>query len=350
MMAPSWTSISVALAYLACHGLAATASSHGPTETLIIDTRVRYEDNGVWMMLSEEEVELRRLAKRQFDNPTQEPEPSVTTTFEIAVSTAPTAGTTTKPTTATTSPLPRPLDSNLSTNFTTSSDGSVPCPKFLNSFLTDERFKQCYPLSMLLQGSRSFFNAEKSLVSTTQVLDATCHSNFTYCNGYLSDLAKTLIQTENCGLDYQAGNPIVRNAHIALTAYAPVYNAGCLKDPQTSMYCYANAITNFSNPANVVVYYLPLNISLPGSAIPTCSSCLQQTMNVFQAATANRKQYLASNYKSAAQQINLMCGPSFVEEELAVEISSGAIRSHGVGSSWLMLATASALALLPLLL
>jgi hypothetical protein len=318
-------------------------------------------------MLSKEEVELRRLAKRQFNNPTQEEsEPSATTTFQIAVST--TTGTATKATNAPTSPLPRPLDSNLSTNFTTSSDGSIPCPKFINSFLTDERFKQCYPLSMLLQvgyllelmqhdlanlncqGSRSFFNAEKSLVSTTQVLDATCHSNLTYCNGYLSDLAKTLLQPENCGADYQAGNPIVRNAHIALVAYAPVYNAGCLKDPQTSMYCYANAITNFSNPANVVVYYLPLNISLPGTIIPTCSSCLQQTMNIFQAATANRKQFIANNYQSAAQQINLMCGPGFVEEQLAAEITSGALKSYGVGSPFLILAMASALSLLPLLL
>lgn len=152
MMNVSWTSISLALAYLACHALAeAPASSHGPAETLIIDPRVRYEENGVWTMLSREEVELRRMVKRQFENPTQDPEPTVTTTFEIAVSTA--TGTTTKTTTAPTSPLPRPLDSNLSTNFTTSPDGSIPCPKFLNSFLTDERFKQCYPLSMLLQVS-----------------------------------------------------------------------------------------------------------------------------------------------------------------------------------------------------
>jgi hypothetical protein len=348
-MAVSWKSITAVLASWACHALATTTNTHDPTETLIIDPRVQYEENGVWMMLSKEEVELRRLAKRQFENPTQEEsEPSATTTFQIAVST--TTGTATKATNAATSPLPRPLDSNLSTNFTTSSDGSIPCPKFINSFLTDERFKQCYPLSMLLQGSRSFFNAEKSLVSTTQVLDATCHSNLTYCNGYLSDLAKTLIQPENCGADYTAGNPIARNAHIALTAYAPVYNAGCLKDPQTSMYCYANAITNFSNPANVVVYYLPLNISLPSTIIPTCSSCLQQTMAVFQAATANRKQFIANNYQSAAQQINLMCGPGFVEEQLAAEITSGALKSYGGGSPFLMLAISSALALLPLLL
>jgi len=345
-MAVSWTSITVALAYFACQALAATSSSEGPAETLLIDPRVLYEENGVWSMVSKEEADLRKLRKRQFDNPiTEEPtEPTVTTTFQIAVSTATGTSTTSKP--VSTSPLPRPLDSNLSTNFTTNPDGTIPCPKFLNSFLTDQRFKQCYPLSMLLQGSRSFFNAEKSLVSTTQVLDATCHSNVTGCNSYLSDLAKSLIQPENCGKDYQAGNPLVRNTHVALVSYMPVYNAGCLKDPQTSMYCYANAITNFSNPANVVIYYLPLNQSLPGTTIPTCNSCLQQTMSILQAATANRKQLITNTYPSAAQQINVMCGPNFVEEQLAVEITSSAIRANPPTSSWLMLAPTIALALL----
>lgn len=186
-------------------------------------------------------------------------------------------------------------------------------------------------------------------MSITQVLDATCHSNTTFCNGYLLDLAKSLLLPENCGLDFNAGNPIVRNAHIALIAYAPVYGAGCLKDPQTSMYCYANAITNFSNPGNVIVYYLPLNISLPASTIPTCSSCLQQTMNVFQAATANRKQYVAGNYQSAAQQINGICGPNFVDDQIAAAITSGGLRNYGVGSSWRTIISISALALLPLL-
>jgi hypothetical protein len=171
-------------------------------------------------------------------------------------------------------------------------------------------------------------------VSTTQVLDATCHANVTYCNGYLSELAKSLIRPENCGLDYNAANPIIRNAYIALQAYTPIYSAGCLKDPQTSMYCYANAITNLTNPSNVNIYYLALNVSLQGSAVPSCNSCLQQTMNVFQAATANRKQYLANTYVSAASQINLICGPNFVNETLAVEIASSAgFRRYDAASS-----------------
>ncbi|KAK1751559.1 hypothetical protein QBC47DRAFT_329136 [Echria macrotheca] len=324
----------------ALHVLAATADTARPAETLIIDPRVRYHDDGTWMLLSEDEVRMRELRKRDDDAPLSL---SVTTTFQIAVSTVTEASTTS---TVPASPLPSPFDSNLSSNFTAVSDGSVPCPIFINSFLTDQRFKQCYPLSFLILGSRSFFNAERSLVSTTQVLDATCAANLTYCTDYLNTLARNLTKPENCGADYTAGQPVVTSAYQAMTAYAPIYTVGCIKDPQTSMYCYANAATNLTNPANMYIYYLALNTPLPGSAMPSCNPCLQQTMAVFQTASANRKQAIAKTYEPAAAQINQVCGPGFVGEKLAAEISAASLRGRPLLPVWIAVVVAVALWLL----
>ena len=48
-------------------------------------------------------------------------------------------------------PLPRPFDTSLGNNFTTSS-----CPIFFNSFLTNDDFNNCLPLSLLLQVCASY--------------------------------------------------------------------------------------------------------------------------------------------------------------------------------------------------
>ncbi|KAK3938501.1 hypothetical protein QBC46DRAFT_162977 [Diplogelasinospora grovesii] len=327
-----WTAVLALLACLVCQALVTTATADAPRpiETLEIDTRVPVRgDDGGWIFLSQDEADLRRVKKRAPISSASASD-GVTTTFSIAVSTVTGASTTS---TVPASPLPSPLDGGLSSNFSGDA-GSSPCPGYINSFLTDPTFKQCYPFSLLLQGSRSFFNAEKSLVSITQVLDATCAPNATFCNNYLQQLAKNLTSEANCGPDYQLGNSVVVQAYLAMTAYAPLYGAACLKDPETSMYCFANAVTNLTNPSNTYFYYLPLNISLPGSTVPSCGSCLQQTMDVFQAATANRKQALVSTYPSAAQQVNTICGPNFVNQSLASEIvSSGGPRSLTAGPS-----------------
>jgi hypothetical protein len=59
------------------------------------------------------------------------------------------AAATVDPSAATPTALPQPFDSSLGNNFTSSS-----CPAFFRSFLNDATFKQCYPLSLLLQVSQ----------------------------------------------------------------------------------------------------------------------------------------------------------------------------------------------------
>ncbi len=173
-------------------------------------------------------------------------------------------------------------------------------------------------------------------MSITRTLDATCEANAPSCNKYLAELAQNLTSTENCGAEYQStDHPTVVSAHDAMLAYAPIYSAGCLRDPDTSAYCYANAVTNQTNPSSVYFYRLPLNKTLPGTTIPGCGYCLQQTMAIYHAATADRKQMIALTYVDAAKQVNLICGPGFSNETLAAEVTGNGAPG-GLASTWLM--------------
>lgn len=50
--------------------------------------------------------------------------------------------------------LPRPFDSNIGNNFTTST-----CPTYFDRFLSNQTFVNCLPLSLLLQVSRSIMSS-----------------------------------------------------------------------------------------------------------------------------------------------------------------------------------------------
>ena len=127
----------------------------------------------------------------------------------------------------------------------------------------------------------------------------------------MGSLAQQLRLDANCGADYTLQNPTVRQAYNGLVAYDPLYKAGCEKD-ESSNYCFAAAITNSSSPSDSYIYYLPLGVSLPGGSQPTCSGCLKNTMSVFNAAAMNKSQPINGDYASAAQLIDLGCGPGFV--------------------------------------
>jgi hypothetical protein len=134
-----------------------------------------------------------------------------------------------------------------------------------------------------------------------------------------------MTNSANCGTEFNQGNPVVVQSYLAMVSYQTLYGATCLKDPGTAAYCFANAVTNLTTPSNVYFYYLPLNISLPGSSVPSCSWCLANTMGIFQSAASNRALPIANTYVSAAQQVNTICGPTFVNATLpnAVAVSAG---------------------------
>jgi hypothetical protein len=86
---------------------------------------------------------------------------------------------------------------------------------------------------------------------------------------------------------------------------------------------FANAITmTNSSLSDAYPYYLPLGIDMPVGVRPSCSSCLKKTMNIFQAAASNTTQLASKTYVTAAQQIDLACGPDFVPETIEYKTSA----------------------------
>ena len=183
----------------------------------------------------------------------------------------------------------------------------------------------------------SFFAASKSPVSISHTLDAACNVVYPTCSGLMSSLAQQLRLDSNCGADYKLQNPMVRQAYAGLVAYAPLYQASCLKD-SGNKYCFANAITNTKSPADSYVYYLPLGMPLPGGSQLTCSQCLKTTMGYFNAVAGNKSQPVSTDYTQAAQMINMGCGPGFVNQTVSHLSQEGGTVSRvssmlGIGSA-----------------
>ncbi|KAI1393925.1 uncharacterized protein F4822DRAFT_386397 [Hypoxylon trugodes] len=292
------------------------------TETaLLLDTRIPIFVDGHWQIMAEDEH--RQLVRRL----------PATETYKLDVSTATAIPTTT---TVATGPLPTPFDGALAANFS-GDDGGGSCLDFINSFLADPTFQECYPLSLLLKGSNSFFQAMKSLVKITQVIEASCKADKQSCNSYLDDLADKLISNDNCGQDYGKRNPVVTQAYTGMKAYEEIYGAGCLTNPDTSAYCFVNAVTNLTTSSNIYLYLLPLNSTLPESAVPACDSCTSETMKIYQSASANRKKLIANTYVQAAQQIDSECGANFVSAALPVALPDNSATSIAQAPSLLLL-------------
>ncbi|ESZ95936.1 hypothetical protein SBOR_3628 [Sclerotinia borealis F-4128] len=214
--------------------------------------------------------------------------------------------------TGTTANLPTPFDSGFTSNITAS------CSSFMMSFLANETFKACLPFSLLLQNSNSFFQATKSLVRITQTLSASCSASPLTCNNLMTTLAANISTPSTCAPDLLALNPLVTQARLGLLAYSTLYTASCLQDPSSGAYCYAQAVTNASSPTDSYIYYLPLNVSLPDTAQPSCNTCLRNTMKVFEQAGSVRSSAVAGDYVEAAERVNGFCGEGFVNASLPV--------------------------------
>ncbi|OAX78781.1 hypothetical protein ACJ72_06909 [Emergomyces africanus] len=216
-------------------------------------------------------------------------------------------------------PHPSPFDSNLGSNFT-----NPACESFFQSFLSNSTFQNCLPVSLLIQSSLSFFEASRSVVRLARTLDAACAVPRDSCDALMKDLASKLISKAVCGEDLQFQQPVVIQAHNGFRSYRTIHDATCLKNPDTDNYCFSDAITNTSNPANAYVYYLPLGMPLPGSSRPSCNKCLQATMQSFSIAATSDNQPISKTYLPAAQQINIGCGPSFVVAAVKLGSANGA--------------------------
>ncbi|KAF5698312.1 hypothetical protein FMUND_15129 [Fusarium mundagurra] len=258
----------------------------------------------------EDEDEVKEIVNKETPSKTEGKSKATTVTIQRAAKTAATTNT----------PLPEAFDGNLSAELSTTSDSN--CPAFLNGILSDPSYETCYPLSMMLQ---------KQLLSIVRVLDATCAANVAYCTDFFDAAARNLTASENCKQEWESGNTIVKQFLYGMKAYEMMYKATCLQTTEDDMYCYANAVTNTTAAANAYFYYLPYNLTLPGSTNPSCSWCIQETMNIFHAAAEDRSQPVALTYESAARQVNTLCGPDFVNSALPLEETNYA---HIFTPSW----------------
>jgi hypothetical protein len=162
--------------------------------------------------------------------------------------------------------------------------------------------------------------------AVSQVLDASCSASPQTCGAVMDYYASQIVETTNCGLDYEAGNPTVVAAVTGLQNYLLYYEAGCLRDNQTNTYCippqpfllwiltrvgYTLAITNSTNPADAAAYYLP-TIPLISGARPTCDECTQDLFGIYDIFSSNKTLDISKNYLQAAQVVDLTCGAGFV--------------------------------------
>ena len=233
-------------------------------------------------------------------------------------------------------PLPSPFDTSLGSNFTAQS-----CPDFFNTFLSNATFKSCTAISLLLQNSNSFFQAERDSTLLSETLDIACNAPLAICSPLMESLSQQLISTTNCGADYAQQNPLVMQAYHGLIAYEPLYRATCLKDPETGSYCFSEAIMNSSAPADSYPYYTALGLPMPVGARPTCNKCLQETMNVFVGYAPDENQPLASTYTATSYQVDLGCGSTFVNTTVAASTtgSASSLRAGSFGLVALALVT-----------
>jgi hypothetical protein len=178
------------------------------------------------------------------------------------------------------------------------------------------------------QTSNGFFTDTRSFFRLTQTLDYTCQVNVNHCSALMSSLAQQIQSSNTCGADLQMQNPMVVQAYNGLIAYEPLYHAGCLTDEKGD-YCFADAATNTSSPTSSYIYYLPLGTQLPGGTQPTCDSCLKRTMQVFAAYATNSSQPLSTDYQSAAEMIDMTCGPRFVDSSVQMSSAGGRVDWSG---------------------
>lgn len=215
----------------------------------------------------------------------------------------------------------------LGNNFTATS-----CPDFFHTFLNDTTYQSCHAIAPLLQNSNTFFKAMGSSSTLDPLLDTSCEANITECTTFMTNMASNLTSNSNCGSDYQLGNPTVTQAYDSMLSYGPLAKAACLKDPSTEDYCFTEAATNSSNVANYYLYLLPVGNSLPGGSQPTCNKCTQATMQVFQQSAIVKGNPLVNTYLSAAEIINVGCGPGFVNATVRVGTQDSTSNGSSAGS------------------
>lgn len=207
--------------------------------------------------------------------------------------------------------MPSPFDT-MSINF-----ANATCVSFFRSFLSNSTIMSCHAVSLLLENSNSFFHTLTSAAATSHVLDVACAQPVSKCATIMSSLAVEMLQSENCGSDFNAGNGVVQGTYRDLMAYEPMYHATCLTNPHTQDYCLVDAVTNTTTPNDYNVYFMPLGSPLGANRL-TCNQCLQATMKIFAHWATVDGQALDTTYLASAKNVNKMCGAGFANAHVTV--------------------------------
>ena len=191
------------------------------------------------------------------------------------------------------------------------------CVQFFSEHLENSTVANCRPISLYLQNSNSFFHDLTSDAGTSRVLDATCSDSVTECAASMTSLANELLDDDNCGQDYNAGNSVVQSTYDELKAYEPLYRATCLTNPSTKNYCLVDAVTNASVPNDYNVYFIPIGTELDEGEL-TCNECLQATMDIYAHWATIDQQSLDTTYLPSAHRVNEYCGAGFAKTNVTV--------------------------------
>lgn len=207
--------------------------------------------------------------------------------------------------------MPEPFDTS-SNNFANSS-----CVSFFDKFLANSTVTKCHAVSLLLENSNAFFHDLSSATETSRVLDTTCSENPTKCQSIMTSLAAQMLDEDNCGPDYEAGNSVVTDTYQQLMAYEPVYRATCLTNPTTNDYCFVDAVTNSTAPNDYNVYFIPIGNQLTKGKL-TCNECLQSTMDIYAEWARVDGQALDTTYLPSAKIVNEYCGSGFATTNVTI--------------------------------
>lgn len=203
--------------------------------------------------------------------------------------------------------MPSAFDAILGVNFTSTS-----CPDFFQEFLSDDTFKTCYPLSLLLETSTSFFRAMKNDTLLPAVMDQVCAADLDTCTTKMNQLATEIQQNDRCGSDISKGNALAVSALNGFKNFPVLYRAGCLQDSTDSNkeYCFTKA-AQAETASDLYLYYVPGGTSLPSGTRPSCDACSKAVMGVYSEYASNSTLPISSTYGNTRNTLAITCGPSF---------------------------------------
>ncbi|KAH0581437.1 hypothetical protein H2248_012518 [Termitomyces sp. 'cryptogamus'] len=206
-------------------------------------------------------------------------------------------------------PFPQPFDSDLTINSLSSS-----CYNFISNMTNGLPFRSCRPLSLLMDGSNAFIDAQSNLALMNSIIWGTCNTDIAQvqCIANMGWFADTLQAA--CVQDLQDRNQMAVSTLRDLQAYALMRHAGCLPNPASNSYCYLEAVGN----SDLYFYSLPLEIPVPNGTKPRCTACTHSLMSIYSSALSNSTEApeligLQQTYGNAAKLAVAQCGTNYAD-------------------------------------